>query len=119
MASGIISNHITSSPMRFAGTINTTFCQSGNVYGYIIGKMIWVSGWIQLKSNANPAKDDVIVSNIPEPINNVNLLYFDQNANYTGALYIPINNTVITRDLYSVSSILGHYINFTTVYMAK
>ena len=121
MASGTIKNVINDSPRKFVGTRNEAYTDAGNVYGYIWGKVVWLSGWIRLRSDVTIGRTDKIVTGLPPAADNVNVIYFDQTTFDLGCLYIDkdTDRTSIVSGGYLQAGHIGHILNFAATYIMQ
>ncbi len=106
------------SSKKFRSTRNEAYTNAGNVYRYTYGKIVWLSGWIKLRSDVALRQTDKIVTGLPEASENVNIIYYDQTNNSFGCLYIAVDfdRTSIVTSVYSQTNHLGGILNFASVY---
>jgi len=98
-------------------TANSNFVSNHNVRIYVYGRVAVVHGWIVL--SAIPSASDILISGIPDAQTEQTVMYWDQNNNTAGALYIGKINGVwcLCTGGYSQTGHTGHYLNLTASYI--
>ena len=96
---------------------NSNFVSNHNVRIYVYGRVAVVFGWLVL--SAIPSNSDILISGIPDAQTQQTVMYWDQNNNTAGALYIDKLNGVwcLNSGGYNLTGRTGHYLNLTGSYI--
>lgn len=92
---------------------NTTNTSDGNIYGYKVGKVVYISGWVKVKSGA--ATKSVIATGLPVAKTNINVFCYDQDSGTMFSFYIAVNTSNMTLE-YAIGTHAGHILNITAIY---
>ena len=110
---GVIDQYWKNNPL----VANSNVVSDHNMRVFVYGRFAIVQGWVML--SASPSNSDIIISGIPDAQTEQTVMYWDQNNNTAGALYIGKINGVwcLCTGGYSQTGHTGHYLNLTASYI--
>lgn len=110
---GVIDQYWKNNPL----VANSNVVSDHNMRVFVYGRFAIVQGWVML--SASPSNSDIIISGIPDAQTEQTVMYWDQNNNTAGALYVGRINGVwcLCTGGYSQAGHTGHYLNLTASYI--
>ena len=110
---GVIDQYWKNNPL----VANSNVVSDHNMRVFVYGRFAIVQGWVML--SASPSNSDIIISGIPDAQTEQTVMYWDQNNNTAGALYVGRINGVwcLCTGGYSQTGHTGHYLNLTASYI--
>lgn len=99
-------------------TYNASLCDTGNVYAERSGNIFRLSGWIKPKSGAFSSKTNVLVSELPKPVVNTIVIFYDNSDGTLGAFFISGGGTTMTVSE-AKSTHEGHILDLYATYIIR